>query len=451
VAVGLVSLPALQLERSMEQRAESWRVQSNVAGVVVAVDRAGEFRAAASGDSDRTSRAPLRVDGQFRIGSISKSFVSATALQLVEDGRLQLDQSLADYGVGPAWVGPVTVRQLLANRSGIAEFENDAFFADAATRLDRRYAPLELIERFAGDHLLFPPGSRFEYSNSNFVLAGLLIERVTSSSLESEIQRRFLVPLALHATGFSASPGLVAGYSRAFAAHIGRGSVDTRTLPAAAIESASWAGGMMISNARDLATWVRALYGGHVLTPATQSELLAFDAAFGDYGLGTYRKTLPPGVAYGHGGIYFGYLAEAWYLPGQNSAIVALANDDAGDLGGLVADEARLVFGDSSDSGFDVAVTRLHSSDAAARRDGALALGKADPTHAGQAVVLLLGPLANDPEPGVRGAAALALGLVGRFDRTRSTDALRAASGDADAGVRDAAARALAALAGPAP
>ncbi|MED7949771.1 serine hydrolase domain-containing protein [Streptomyces sp. BE303] len=267
----------------------------------VAYARQGERESrTAAGLADTATGERARPDQRFRIASNTKSFVSTVLLQLEGEGRLSLDDSVEKWL--PGVVGgngndgnAITVRQLLNHTSGIHDpTDEPEFFAPYLERHEWGYVytPREVIARAVRHAPSFtPPGSGWAYSNTNYLLAGLVIEAVTHHSAPSEIHRRILVPLGLRNTSFPVTdPDIrgphLHGYDLA-------GRDVTRFSP-----SYDWTAGAMISTVDDLARFHRALFGGKLLRPAQQRELLTTVKFTGGpaYGLGVQRREVTCGT-----------------------------------------------------------------------------------------------------------------------------------------------------------
>ncbi|MEV7027435.1 serine hydrolase domain-containing protein [Kitasatospora sp. NPDC093558] len=271
----------------------------------------GRTRNYTAGVADLATGAKVPVDGQVRIGSNTKVFTAVVVLQLVGEGKIALDKHVDDYlpGVvrGDGIDGRnITVRQLLQHTSGIPNYLK----ADLQPRF---YEPRELIDTALRYKAEFTPGERFGYSNTNYVLAGLIAQRVSGRPLAAEIERRIIKPAGLRHTYFP-GPGDETirephpeGYYR-----------DAPGAPLRDITeidpSWGWAAGQMISTNSDLNRFFSELLHGGLLQPAQLAEMEKTVPAesFGPgagYGLGLVSKPLPCGGGryWGHGGCFPGY------------------------------------------------------------------------------------------------------------------------------------------------
>jgi D-alanyl-D-alanine carboxypeptidase len=323
-------VPANASDRALDRALERL-LELGVPGAQVDADG----RTAARGVADLETGRPMRPGLSFRIGSVTKSFTATVALQLVAERRLTLGDTVERWlpGVLP-YGGTVSLRHLLQHTSGVPDYWeagpdplNISFVNDAAVRA-QTYAPREIVERVSGEPPDFAAGSRVEYSNTNYVLLGMIIEAATGKPLRREVMRRVIRPLELRNTRFVTSRTTLLrpftrGYSNLF---------DADGLPAegAVIDvteynpSALWAMGNMVSTTGDLRTFYRALLGGWLLPDALTAlmketrpnQTEEWPEGIG-MGLGIWSWDLPCGRRiYGHEG----------EVPGSNTW--AFATDD---------------------------------------------------------------------------------------------------------------------------
>ncbi|WP_229688501.1 serine hydrolase domain-containing protein [Micromonospora yangpuensis] len=293
--------------------------EAGVPGALAAVRDGRQDWRDAAGQAYLTSPRPMRPELRHRIGSVTKTFVATTVLQLVDEDRVGLDDPIGRWlpDVVPAELGrQVTVRMLLNHTSGIGNYTNEMIDSYAAinTMQVTTYAPTEL----AATGLAMPPtnapGAAFNYSNTNYVLAGLVIEAVTGNDAAAEIQRRILRPLRLTGTSLpGADPTIRGPHSGAYFAPFGARDLSEFNM------SWAWTAGEMISTAADLNTFFRALLGGGLLSPATLDEMLdgvpmqPGQPAAGRYGLGVRAVSTPCGEFWGHDGVVLGHLTASMH------------------------------------------------------------------------------------------------------------------------------------------
>lgn len=262
---------------------------------------------------------------EFRIGSVSKTFTGAVMMQLADEGRLSLEDPLEKW-VPMTYSGP-TLRHLLGNRSGIVSYNYVGSFDTS-----RAWTPPQLVS-WAISHepaLRFTPGQKWEYSNTNFVLLGMVIEKATGQRYEAVLKERLFGPLRLEHTRLAHSkedaPPLVHGYE-------GTPPVDSssRLDP-----SFAWSAGGIVSTPADLASWTVALYGGHLLSPTALTEMVTKSgetpAGQEDYGLATQLQAGDGHTLEGHTGGIGGYSTYAFFLEPEGVAVVMMSNRNPTDL-----------------------------------------------------------------------------------------------------------------------
>lgn len=285
-------------------------------GVTFAAVRDGELLWSGATGRYRDGATSLGADDSLVIGSVTKTFVAATVLQLVEEGRLDLDDAVLDHLPGERSVTrDITIRQLLDHTSGLADVFNDK------TRVGIETEPREAWDRrelFATLHApWYAPGEGYAYANTNYYLLGLIVERLTGASLADELDRRFFTPLGLP-TAHVVSPddGASAPLEPAWA-------------------SIFWASGAMTASAADLARWGDALYGDVLLDAESRREMMRLNRE--DYGLGVQRIEVPGATGHGHTGMLKTYTSLLLHLPDEDVTLALLVNRTHVDLGGMLA------------------------------------------------------------------------------------------------------------------
>lgn len=291
------------------QRVLDELVTAGAAGVLVHYrDGRGEWRGS-SGVADLRTRGPVDPDGWFRIGSVTKTFTAAVVLQLVGEGVLTLEDRVGRWlpGVVPGGEG-ITLRQLLNHTSGLYNYTDDLTDRTAIVR-DRfvHWEPMRAVGMAVSHEPLFEPGARSSYSNTNYILLGMVIEVATGASYGAEVKRRILDPLGMRRT---VVPGdevrLPEPHAHGYEP-VGDELVDTAEYNV----SQAWAAGEIVSTAADLNRFYAGLLTGEVLRPAElEAMLTTVDNGGPDsgYGLGIERRVLADGeVVWGHTGGIYGY------------------------------------------------------------------------------------------------------------------------------------------------
>ncbi|MGX1544948.1 serine hydrolase domain-containing protein [Streptomyces adustus] len=248
----------------------------------------------------------LRVGGLFRAGSVTKAFTATTVLQLVAEKKVSLDASIERYLPDLVPNGKkITVRQLLNHRSGLASYTDTLWpggFRDMYASRFKSWTPQQLVAESAAHDPYFAPGANGHYSNTNFVLLGMLIEKVTGHNAEREMTQRILKPLGLHHSYFSGDTIRIHGpHARGYMHLDGPDSAYTDFTDT----NLSWAStaGTLVSTTHDLNSFFKALIGGRLLPARLLGQMKAMQSLDdgSSYGLGLSRKDDPAyGTAYGH-------------------------------------------------------------------------------------------------------------------------------------------------------
>lgn len=309
----------------------------------------GTVGVVATGVADIEAGTPMTVRSRMLAASIGKTFVGATAIALAQEDRLDLDAPISQWLGERPWFSrlpnhnDITLRQLLTHRSGLPDH---VYLERFATALSRRwqepgnpFPPESLIEFVLDQPPLFEAGEGWAYTDTGYLLAGLVLEAATGTRYYDELQDRFLTPLGLTLTSPSDSrflPGLATGYiavDNPFGLPRKTTAVDGMMAWHPGFE---WTGGGIVSNSCDLARWGATLFGGKAMPGAYLDELLnavsispdTNDIQYGN-GVGIYR-TSPFGPVYGHGGWIPGYSSSLRYYPDYDVAIAFQINTDIG-------------------------------------------------------------------------------------------------------------------------
>ncbi|MGW4006880.1 serine hydrolase domain-containing protein, partial [Streptomyces nigra] len=302
-----------------------------VPGAIARLDDGDTVRWAAVGVADRGTGRALGNADRFRIGSVTKTFSAVVLLQLADEGKLSLDAPVNRYLPKLLPDDRITVRHVLSHRSGLYDYTNDMFaktvpgFEAVRTKV---FTYRQLVKRSLAKPRTTAPGGAYSYSNTNFVVAGLLIEKLTGHSVRTEYRDRIIGPLKLRDT-FYVHPG-----TKIPGRHT-RGYLTPDTAGAALVDSTeqtvSWAqsAGAVISTTKDLHLFLSALLGGRLTSRAGLTEMRRMvPAGTGQaYGLGLRRRDLSCGVSvYGHTGAVQGYYTVAFASKDGKRSLTALAN-----------------------------------------------------------------------------------------------------------------------------
>jgi D-alanyl-D-alanine carboxypeptidase len=342
--------PRLDSTRAAAQRLlDSLRVASGIPGLTLGIALPdGRTLSLASGMSDTVQRRPMTPDDRLLQGSVGKTYVAAIAMQLVGEGKLDLDAKVSRYlGDLPWWsrvpnAADVTVRQLLTHTSGIVRYEFDPVATERLRREPMRVWSFEdrlsvLFDKPAP----FAAGQGWEYSDTNFILVGMIIERLTGMEYYEALRRRVLVPLALAntipsdraelagvANGYAGTKNDLGGYD---ASVVSRGAGAGAVSRLAVNPQFEWTGGGIASTSEDLARWGKLLYEGRVVDTSLVRRMVAeaVPAKLGPnvkYGFGVIVRQTPLGESWGHSGFFPGYATELMYFPSSRVAVAVQAN-----------------------------------------------------------------------------------------------------------------------------
>ncbi|MFO1415273.1 MAG: serine hydrolase domain-containing protein [Burkholderiales bacterium] len=309
---------------------------SKAPGVIAGVWVAGEGAYIATrGFANPATREPMRVADHMRIGSNTKTFTVTALLVLVKEEKLVLDDPVSKY-VGFVPNGKaITLRMLADMTSGLFNYtEDDAWVKKILTDPKRTWTPRELVDVGLAHPPYFEPGKGWHYSNTNTVLLGMIIEKVTGKPIAKVFQEKLYKPLGLTQTSWPTGSALPSPFAHGFTQQTLDGKEADATF-----RNPSWAftAGALVSSLKDLRTWVESYTTGSLITPELQKERTTWvtlppntpQRAYG-LGIGFDRGWL------GHTGELPGYNTGAYYFPEKKATVVVMVNSDvptAGNLG----------------------------------------------------------------------------------------------------------------------
>ncbi|MER5726743.1 serine hydrolase domain-containing protein [Streptomyces sp. NPDC002138] len=294
----------------------------------------------AFGVADKATGAPMKADVHTRLGSETKTFTVTALLRLVDQGKVRLDDPIGRYVPGVPNGDHITLRELAGMRSGLFNYTLDPDFVKTFEgNPEQRFVPRQLLDFSFKHPAQFPPDAKFQYSNTNLVLLGLVIEKVTGRPVQDVITKDVIEPAGLRHTLFPTGPEFPEPHAHGYSDETPSGEIEDATNwnP-----SWAWAAGAMISDMQDLRTWARVLATGTLLTPATQAERLKttpMDIPGAGYGLGIFNVQ----GWIGHNGSLPGYESLTVYLPQARATMVIILNTDVETDG----QEPSTLFGDA--------------------------------------------------------------------------------------------------------
>ena len=337
IAAALTSAPAVSTEQIPErpQAATSpalrqivrQLVRDGAPGALAVVRTPLGIRRAQAGLARRRPRTGMAATDRFRVASITKSFVATVVLQLVAEGKLGLDDSVERWLPGLVRRS-ITIRELLDHTSGLFNyFDDKAFVRTVVAHPGRIWPPRKLVAIATSHPPLFSPGRDWSYSNTNYILLGLVVETVSGTTLEQQLEQRLFQPLELTATSFPSG-------TRIDGAHAD-GYIGFATLPwlrslldtSPASPSLAWAAGGIVSTGDDVTSFYAALLGGRLLPPSLLAAMET-PAPGTHYGLGLLEADTPCGRAYGHEGDLLGYRSFVYARADGTRVALVMANID---------------------------------------------------------------------------------------------------------------------------
>ncbi|MGW3463019.1 serine hydrolase domain-containing protein [Streptomyces olivaceoviridis] len=302
-------------------------------GALTRIDSGASSYRIAVGKADTAADTAMDADRRFRVGSVSKTFTTVVLMQLVAEGRVDLDAPANDYLPKPLPDDRITVRHLLSHRSGLWDYTNDMFYHTVpgfeAVR-NKVFTFQELIDLSTAHQPTNQPGAAYSYSNTNFVVLGQLIEHVTGVPMATQYEQRIFQPLGLKNTSYVHPQTTITGsYARGYVRD------DDTTLPLvdSTEQTVSWAqsAGAVISNSADLNRFFAAIVSGKLVPQPQLREMMSMVPVNADgtqsYGLGLRGRKLSCGVTvYGHTGTVQGYYTYAFTTADGNRSMTSMAN-----------------------------------------------------------------------------------------------------------------------------
>ena len=345
VAVHAQTTDKTALRTALQLKLDEWHKAGNFPGATLGVVLAnGESFALAVGFSNRETKTSMKPTDRLLAGSVGKTFAAATALQLVHEGKIGLDDKIEKYLGREEWFSrlpnakDITVRQLMNHTSGLVRYEfKDQFTKDLTASPEKLWKPAELVAYLLDEKPPFEAGKGWDYSDTNYIILGMIIEKVTGKKFYDEANRRLLKPLKLTDTIPQDGPrlkGVVQGYA---GPNNPFGGTDAMIVDGKFVINPQfeWTGGGYASTAHDLARWAKMIYEGKAFSPDLLPQVLDGVAApmLGretKYGLGVIIRKTTVGTSYGHSGFFPGYMTDMMYFPEHRVAIAVQVNTSVG-------------------------------------------------------------------------------------------------------------------------
>ncbi|HEV2802294.1 MAG TPA: serine hydrolase domain-containing protein [Pyrinomonadaceae bacterium] len=294
----------------------------------------------ATGFSDREAKTPMKPSNLMLQGSVGKTYAAALALQLVKEGKINLDDKIEKHLGREPWFArlpnakDITVRMLMNHTSGLVRYEfKDQFTKDLTANVDKVWKPQELIAYIFETKAPFEAGKGWDYSDTNYIVLGMIIEKVTGKRYYDLVGKRILQPLQLRNT-IPSDRRTIRGLAQGYAGEGNPfGGTDAMIVNGkfAINPQFEWTGGGYASTTEDLARWAKGMYEGRPfdarllpdMLKGVPAPMLGKEAA---YGLGVIIRPTTFGVSYGHSGFFPGYITEMIYFPKHRIALAIQVN-----------------------------------------------------------------------------------------------------------------------------
>lgn len=325
---------------AIQKKLDDWHAKAKFPGATLGVTLAdGSSYGVATGYSDRTNKTPMKPDDMMLAGSVGKTWVAAIAMRLAAKDSLDLDAPISKYLGNEEWFERlpnaklIKVRHLMNHTSGLVRYEFDPkFIADLKQNPYKVWKPEEQIAYLFDSKAKFEPGKGWDYSDTNYIVLGMIIERISGKTYYEMVEEELLEPLMLDQTIPQKGPllqGLIQGYAGADNP-FGGGDEVLKNGKFVFNPQFEWTGGGMVSNSIDLSRWAKMMYEGKAFDKKMLAEMLdGVPAKLGPnskYGLGVIIRPTKVGMTYGHSGFFPGYLTDMMYLPEHKIAVAIQVN-----------------------------------------------------------------------------------------------------------------------------
>lgn len=366
------------LRQKLQAKLDEWHKNGKFAGATVGVVLAdGTSFGLATGFSDLQTKRQMKPTDLMLAGSVGKTYAAAVALQLIGEGKINLDEKIEKYLGKETWFArlpnakDITVRQLMNHTSGLVRYEfKEQFAKDLTANPDKVWRPEELLSYLFDEKAAFEAGKGWDYSDTNYIVLGMIIEKVTGKKYYDEARNRILKPLHFKNTfpqDKREIKGLVQGYA---------GEKNPFGGTDAMIQNGKftfnpqfeWTGGGMVSNSVDLARWAKLMYEGKAFDAKLLPQMLEGVSApmLGretKYGLGVIIRPTRVGLTYGHSGFFPGYMTEVMYFTEYKIAVAAQVNSSVFQnlgkpLGRVLVETAETILGKETPPAVKAALTK---------------------------------------------------------------------------------------------
>jgi D-alanyl-D-alanine carboxypeptidase len=317
------------------QAALEQAVAAGIPGIALEIQGREGSEFLTAGSASLENEQPLTSEDTFRIASVTKAFTAAVVMELVEEGALSLDDTVEQWAPGLLAEGnSITVRHLLGHTSGLPDYTEDENFVEAFLA-DEDLPPQQLVSFVSSESLAFEPGTQYEYSDTDNIVLGIIVEAAAGRSYEQELSSRVIDPMELQATVLPNSPEMPDPHAEGYEyPPESEGAGELENVTTALDPSAAWASGALVSTPSDLSRFFRGLLGGELVGEGTLEQMKETLAGEGSpsgpgtkrAGLGIFSYELPCGEVWGHTGQFPGYQTFGAADPDGSGALAMMAN-----------------------------------------------------------------------------------------------------------------------------
>ncbi len=357
--LGVAQSPSPTLEQQLDSIANKVLADTGVPSASVALVKNGQVvLTKAYGKSRLEPSTPAQPALRYSVGSISKQFTAAAAMMLVEQGKLSLDDKVGKYLPDLTRANEVTIREILSHTSGYQDYFPQDY---VPTFMLKPTTAQAIMDRWAKKPLDFDPGTKWQYSNTNFVIAGAIIEKITGASLFSMLEQRIFEPLGMTTVFDYDSHGPANPQATGFTRYA------LGPLRPAPKEGTGWmfAAGELSMTAADLAKWDISMINESVLKPASyramETEVVLTNGLGSGYGLGLSVLKVASHRALEHSGEVSGFVSENIVLPDDHAAVVVLTNEDASEAAASIGRQIAAILLHTEDANAVAAEARARS------------------------------------------------------------------------------------------
>ena len=317
------------------QSALEQAVAAGIPGIALEIQSSEGSEFLTAGSASLEDERPLAPEDSFRIASVTKALTAAVVMELVEEGALSLDDTVEQWTPGLLAEGDsITVRHLLGHTSGLPDYTKDENFVEAFLA-DEDLPPQQLVSFVSSESLAFEPGTQYEYSDTDNIVLGMIVEAAAGRSYEQELSSRVLDSVELQATVLPNSSEMPDPHAEGYEyPPESEGAGELENVTTALDPSAAWASGALVSTPSDLSRFFRGLLGGELVGEGTLEQMKETLAGEGSpsgpgtkrAGLGIFSYELPCGEVWGHTGQFPGYQTFGAADPDGSGALAMMAN-----------------------------------------------------------------------------------------------------------------------------